>query len=102
VVCGPDNLHTSLIIPIYQTAVGIISPVEFAEEVSNFQYKLWENHDLTAQPVITYIYLCGPWYASCLSYFSNCCPVMDQKLKCKIGFRTYILVAFYHIQTVGA
>jgi len=26
-----DYLHTSLFIPIYQTAVGIISPVEFAK-----------------------------------------------------------------------
>jgi hypothetical protein len=51
-------LHTSLFIPIYQTAVGIISPVEIAKEASNFQYKLWENHDLMVQPVITYIHLC--------------------------------------------
>jgi len=63
----PDYLHTSLFIPIYQTAVGIISPVEIAKEASNFQYKLWENHDLTVQPVITYIYMCEGWYAFCLS-----------------------------------
>ena len=55
----PDYLHTSLFIPIYQTAVGIISPVEIATEATNFQHKLWEYHDLTAQPVIAYIYLCG-------------------------------------------
>jgi hypothetical protein len=42
-----------------------MSPVEIAKEASNFQYKLWENHDLTAQPVIDYIYLCERWYASC-------------------------------------
>ena len=30
-VYGPDYLHTSLFIPIYQTAVGIIRPVEFAK-----------------------------------------------------------------------
>jgi hypothetical protein len=47
------------------------NPVEFANEASQFQYKLWENHDLTVQPVITYIYLCVRIYASCLSYFSN-------------------------------
>jgi len=54
----PDYLHTSLFIPIYQTSVGIMSPVEIAKEATNFQYKLWENNDLTEQPVITYIYLC--------------------------------------------
>jgi hypothetical protein len=52
-------LETSLFISVYQTAVGIVSPVEFASEASHFHYKLWENHDLTVQSVITYIYLCG-------------------------------------------
>jgi hypothetical protein len=52
-------LQTSLFISVYQTAVEIISPVEFAIEASYFQYKFWENHDLTVQPVITNIYLCG-------------------------------------------
>jgi len=42
--------------------------------------KLWENHDLTLQPVITYIYFCEQISASCLSYFSNYPSVMDQKL----------------------
>jgi hypothetical protein len=31
----------------YQTAVGIISPVEFANEASHYQYKLQEKHGLT-------------------------------------------------------
>jgi hypothetical protein len=66
-----DYLQTSLFISIYRTAVGIISPVEFAKEASHFQYKLWENDDLTVLPVIAYIYLCGRIYASCSSYFSN-------------------------------
>jgi hypothetical protein len=61
-----DYLHTNRFIPIFQTAVGIISPVVFAEEASNFLYKLWENHDLAVQLVITYIYLCERRYASCL------------------------------------
>jgi hypothetical protein len=64
---------------LYQTAVGIISPVELAKEASHVQRKLCENHDLTVQPVITYIYLCRQVYASCLSYFSNRCSVMNQK-----------------------
>jgi len=35
---SPDYLHTSQFIPIYQTAVGIISPMEIATEATNFQY----------------------------------------------------------------
>ena len=54
-----EYLQTSLFITIYQTAGGIISPVEFANEASHVEYKLWESHDLTLQPIITYIYLCG-------------------------------------------
>ena len=44
-----DYLQTSLFIPIYVTAVGIISAVEFAREASHVQYtsKSWENLDLT-------------------------------------------------------
>ena len=64
-----DYLQTSLFISIYQTAVGIINPVEFAKQASHFPYNLWENHDLTVQPVITYIYLCARWYAASLLYF---------------------------------
>jgi hypothetical protein len=52
-------LQTSLFISIYHTAVGIISPVEFANEASHLQHKLRENHDLTVQPVITYIFCVG-------------------------------------------
>jgi hypothetical protein len=74
------RLFTDQSMSMYQTAVGIISPVEFAKEASHFQYKLWENHDLTLQPVITYIYLCGQIYASCLSYFSNYPSGIEQKL----------------------
>jgi len=53
--------------------------MEFAKGASQFQNTFWENHDLTEQPVITYIYLGGRIYAYCLSYFSNCRSVMDQK-----------------------
>jgi hypothetical protein len=77
------HIHRRL---LTQTAVGIISPFEFANKASHFQNKFWENHDLTVQPVITYIYFCGRIYASCLSHFSNRRSVMDQKPKCKIGF----------------
>jgi hypothetical protein len=73
-------LQTSLFITIYQTEVGIISPMEFANEASHFQYKLGANYNLTVQPVITFIYLCGRIYASCLSYFSNHPSGIEQKL----------------------
>jgi hypothetical protein len=74
-----NYLQTSLFISIYQIAVGIIGPLEFANEVSHFQNKLWENHELTLQPIITYSYLCGQIYASSFVYFSNRLSVMDQK-----------------------
>jgi len=61
-------------------SVGIISPVEFANEASHFHYKLWENYGLTGQPVITDIYLCGRLYASCLAYVSNRPSGIEQKL----------------------
>jgi hypothetical protein len=35
------------------------NPVELANEASEFQYKLWDNYDLTMQPVITYIFCVG-------------------------------------------
>ena len=79
-VYGSDYLQTSLFISIYQPAVGIIRPVEFVNEASDFQYKLWENCDLTVQPVITYIYLCGWIYASYLSYISNRPSWIGQKM----------------------
>jgi hypothetical protein len=68
------------------------NPVEFASEASQFQYKLWENHDLTVQPVITYIYLCGQIYASCLCYFSNPPSGIEQKLNWNV---TQVLEKIY-------
>jgi len=50
-----------------------ILQVEFAKVAYQFQNTFWENHDLTEQPVITYIYWVGEvmytWY--CLSYFQT-------------------------------
>ena len=77
---------------MYQTAVGIISPVEFANEAYQIQYKVWENRDFKSAasnyyicvseflPVIT-IFICvseflHPVYLN----FSNRPPIMDQKL----------------------
>ena len=75
-----STIYRCLFISVYQTAVGIISPVEFVNKASHFQDKLWENHDLRFQPVITYIYLCGQIYTSCLSYISNPPSWIGQKL----------------------
>jgi hypothetical protein len=69
------------------------NPVEFANEASQFQYKLWENHDLTVHPVIIYIYLCGRIYASCLSYFSNHPSGIEWKLNWNV---TQALEKIYH------
>jgi hypothetical protein len=78
-------------------AVGIISPVELY-----LQYKrLWENHDLTVLPLITYIYLCGQIYALYLHYQRSSNRAQTE-LKCKTGFRETIYNWHYHIQTVGA
>jgi hypothetical protein len=74
--------------------------LELAKEASNFQCKLWENHDLTVQPVITDWYL-FVWAMECILfilYFKlSSCYGSETELKCKIGFRTYIVFAFYHI-----
>jgi len=80
-----STIYRRLFISIYQTAVGIISPVASAKGASHFQHKLWENHDLTVQPVITCIYLCGRIYASCLFYFSNRPSGIEQKLNWNVA-----------------
>jgi len=38
--------------------------MDFANEASQLQYKLWEKHDITVQPVFTYIYLSMRWNAA--------------------------------------
>jgi hypothetical protein len=87
---SPDYLHTSLFIPTYQTAVGIISPVEFAY---TFQYKLWENRDITGQPAIIYIY--SVWTIMHPVYFSfqaeSFCNGPETEVNCKTGLRPYII-----------
>ena len=82
-------------------------PVEFVNEASQFQYMLWENHYHTVQPVVTHIFFffCGQIYASCLSYFSNCPSVIEQKLNWIVRQALESLYTngiFYHIWTVGA
>jgi len=46
-------LQTSLFMSMCQTQWGL------ASEGYQFQRKLCERHDLTLQPVITYVYLCS-------------------------------------------
>jgi len=62
-------------------------------EASNFRYKLWENHDLTMQQVITNIYLCERAMVCnlfTLLFKPPSCNGPETELKCKIGFRTSI------------
>ena len=42
------TIYNSLFIPVYQTALRNIRPVESAKEASNLRYKLWENRDLNS------------------------------------------------------
>ena len=67
--------------------------MEFDKEASNFQYKLWENHDLTVQQVITNIYLCERELVCILFillFKLSSCNGLETEVKYKIGFRTYI------------
>ena len=93
--------HTSLFIPIYQTALRITRPIQSTNEASNLQYKLWEIRDLTVKTVITTVYMCVAILCSLfLTFQTVVCNRPETELKCKIGFRTYMIYAFYHIQTV--
>jgi hypothetical protein len=68
---GYGYLQTSLFISTNQTASPSTGLIIASKAWFSLLAKLWENRDLTGQPVITDIYLCGRVYASCLSYFSN-------------------------------
>jgi hypothetical protein len=63
--------------------------VEFAYEAFQFQYKLWEKHDITVEPVIMCIYLCGRSFALFLSlYFKQSeAKRAHTELKCKTGMK---------------
>jgi hypothetical protein len=63
-------LQTSLYISIH-LHFTFITWVDFAYEGSRFHCKLWEKHDITKEPAITYIYLCSWSYASCSCSFLN-------------------------------
>jgi hypothetical protein len=51
--------------------LAFITQVEFAYKAFRFQYKLWEKYGTTWQRIITYMYLCGQSYASCLFFFQT-------------------------------
>ena len=80
---------------IYQTAIGIISPVEFVNEASHFQYVMGKSWPHSAAS--NYIYLCGWIYASCLSYISKCPSQKGQKLNWNV---TQALQKIYHSHSI--
>jgi hypothetical protein len=91
------HLQSSLFISFHTSNSNeIYNPVPFANEAYQFQCKLWENHDLTVWPVITYIYLCGLLYASCFSYlkmsFSN---MAETELKVTQGLEKPFTIAIF-------
>jgi len=47
----------------------LVTPLGVDKEGYQFQHKLCESHDLTLQPVITYIYLC--WHMHQAADISN-------------------------------
>jgi len=61
---------------VYQTA----DKWRLGTRLFTISNRLWENHDLTLQPLIAYIYFCERISVFCLSYFSDRLSVMDQKL----------------------
>ena len=96
------GLFTVQCVYFYKSNSDEIRPpqVEFTKEASQFQNMFWENHDLTEQPVITYIYL---GYAYCFFYFQTVVLYgPETELKGKFGIRENISLVFYHIKTVGA
>ena len=96
-----DYLQSSVFISINQTQMKLEPPkVEFTKEASQFQNTFWENHDLTEQPVITYIYLGYTYFF--LFFKPWFCNGPETELKGKIGIRENISLVFYHIKTVGA
>ena len=84
--------------PVYfytSNSVGIISPVEFANEAPHFQHKL-RGKSWPHRAASNYQYLCGQIYASCLSHFSNCPSGIEQKLKWHV---TEAFEKIYHFIT---
>jgi hypothetical protein len=83
-----NYLPTSLYVSIHQH-FAFITRVEFAYEASRFHCKLWEKHDITVEPVITNIYLCGRSFASCLSFHFEWSEAETSRteLKCKTGMK---------------
>ena len=101
-------LHSSVFISISKTQMKLepATPASgvYQRGISISEY-VWENHDLTEQPVITSFYwvreVMHTWY--CLCHFSKpSCNGPETELKCKIGIRENISLVFYHIKTVGA
>jgi hypothetical protein len=74
--------------------------VEHAKQASKFQHS-YGKIVTSVQPAIT----TSVWAIMHSVYFSfqtAVCNGPETELKCKTGFRTYSIFAFYNIQTVGA
>ena len=88
-------LQISLFISIYQTAVGIISPVEFANEAFHLQHVMEKSW--THRSASNYLYLfvranlCVLFILDFKASFSN---RAETELKCKKGIRENTLLAF--------
>jgi hypothetical protein len=89
-------LQISLFISIYQTAVGIISPAEFANEAFHLQHVMEKSW--THRSANNYLYL-FVWVNLCILFildfkasFSN---GAETELKCKKGIRENTLLAFF-------
>jgi hypothetical protein len=95
-----DYLQTTL---VYIKRIWNYKPSRVCRTHFSRSCNLWENRDLTGQPVIAYICFCMRSYAFFLSFFSNRrLNGPETELKCKIVFRIYIIFSLYHTQTVGA
>jgi hypothetical protein len=56
--CVMAQLFTDQSVYCYISNFAFITRVEFTYKASRFQHKLWEKHDITGPPIITYICVC--------------------------------------------
>ena len=96
-------LQSILFISVYQTAVGIVCPVEFANRAFHLHHVMEKSWTLRSASNYLYLFvranLCILFILDFKASFSN---GAETELKCKKGIRENILLAFYHIRTVGA
>ena len=97
-----SNISRCLFISVYQTAVGIVSPVEFAKEA--FHLHQVTGKALPYRAASNYLYLFVP-ANSCilfiLDFKHSFSYGAETELKCNTGITESLILAFYRIQTVG-